>query len=630
MTELALTTEMIVVLFILACTVTLFVTEAFRIDFTALMVLIVLGLLSQIPALSNLADPSRLFDGFASNAVMSIIATMIIGAGLDKTGLMNKISGLILRVGGSNETRITPIISMLVGFISSFMQNVGAAALCLPVVSRISARTGLPMSRLLMPMGFCAILGGTVTMVGSSPLVLLNDLILATNASLPDAHQMEPFGLFDVTPIGLGLVLSGIVYFAIFGRFVLPRINEDEGSSGQTLKDYMRGLYGLETDVFEVIVPRGSALDGHLMSDVMNTHHVHILASFYNRERHIMPVASEVRITAPCRLAITGSVKDVEDLAEAASGIVAPQLDIFAEDFSATAAGVAELVIPPGSSLIGSSAINLRMRKTYGFSIIGLHRGEDTFSHVESEDHRATDVAAVPFQSGDTLIGFTRWNELARLTQNRDFVVVTQDFPREDLKPHKVLHALSFFVLTLVMILFTDVRLSLCLLTGAAGMILTRVLTLDEAYDAVSWSTVFLLACLIPLGHAVQNTGTAAWIAQEVLRMFDGLPVFVLQTGVAILATAFTLVMSNVGATVLLVPLAVSIAIAAGGDPATFALTVAIATSNSFLIPTHQVNALIMGPASYKVSDFMKAGGGMTIVYLVVSMSIIYVIAPTT
>ena len=151
-------------------------------------------------------------------------------------------------------------------------------------------------------------------------------------------------------------------------------------------------------------------------------------------------------------------------------------------------------------------------------------------------------------------------------------------------------------------------------------MMLTRVLSVDEAYRAVGWNTVFLLACLIPLGQAVQNTGTAAWIAQQIMVILDGWPIWALQAGVAILATAFSLVMSNVGATVLLVPLAVSIAVAAGGNPALFALTVAILTSNSFIIPTHQVNALIMGPAGYKVMDFVRSGGVMTVLFLIVSM----------
>jgi di/tricarboxylate transporter len=213
------------------------------------------------------------------------------------------------------------------------------------------------------------------------------------------------------------------------------------------------------------------------------------------------------------------------------------------------------------------------------------------------------------------------------LTRDRDFVVVTTDFPQEELRPTKVSWALLFFAISLFLILFTDLRLSLCLLTGAVGMILTGVLDIDDAYEAVSWSTVFLLASLIPLGQAVQSSGTAAWIAQQVLILLDGWPLWSLQAGLAIIATVFTLIMSNVGATVLLVPLAVSIAVAAGGDPAIFALTVAISTSNSFLIPTHQVNALIMGPAGYKVTDFIKSGGIMTILFLIVSLLVLNVIS---
>lgn len=260
------------------------------------------------------------------------------------------------------------------------------------------------------------------------------------------------------------------------------------------------------------------------------------------------------------------------------------------------------------------------MRKTHGLGLLAIHRGGETLSLVETEEHQATNIGQIPFRAGDTLVAFTTWNRLARLTNDRNFVIVTSGFPREELRPHKLKWALLFFFISIALILFTDLRLSLALLVGAGGMIAANVLRIDEAYEAVSWSTVFLLASLIPLGQAVQNTGTAAWIAAQILSLLEGWPIWSLQAGLAVLATIFTLVMSNVGATVLLVPLAVSIAVAAGGDPAIFALTVAISTSNSFLIPTHQVNALIMGPAGYRVVDFVRSGSIMTVLFLVVSL----------
>lgn len=621
MDPILLTTEMIVVLALLGLTVFLFVSEILRVDLSAILVMVVLGALSYLPGLGGLADVNHLFDGFASNAVISIIAVMIIGAGLDKTGLMSKVAAWILRVGGSTEARIIPIISGTVGVISSFMQNVGAAALFLPVVSRISARTDLPLGRLLMPMGFCAILGGTMTMVGSSPLILLNDLIVTANEELPADAQMRQFGLFSVTPVGLALVLTGILYFMIFGRWVLPKTAaREDGASGQSMSEYVKRLYGLDADVFEVEIPAGNILISQTFDDLMDVHHLYVVGSYYQGTRYLSPLLSTV-IAGPCRLAIMGDRETVQDMVETFDLILHRNLTVFSEDFAATKAGVAEVVIPPDSNLIGKCASDLGFRKVYGLNMLAIYRGDETFSLVETEDHEASRIGLIPFQAGDTLVVQTQWERLARLKRDRDFVIVTSDFPQEELRPKKVGWALLFFAIALVLILFSDIRLSLCLLVGAVGMIISRVLSIDEAYEAVGWNTVFLLASLIPLGKAVQSTGTAEWIAQQILLVLDGWPIWALQAGVAMLATVFTLVMSNVGATVLLVPLAVSIAMSAGADPAIFAMTVAISTSNSFLIPTHQVNALIMGPAGYKVTDFVRTGGVMTLLFLVVSLT---------
>lgn len=626
MDTITLNFEMMVVLGLLAFTVFLFVSEVVRVDLAAIIVMVLVGGLSYYPPLSGLADVNHLFDGFASNAVMSIIAVMIIGAGLDKTGLMSKVAAAILRYGGSTEGRIIPIISGTVGVISSFMQNVGAAALFLPVVSRISARTEIPLSRLLMPMGFCAILGGTMTLVGSSPMILLNELILTANETLADEHKMETFSLFSVTPIGLSLIATGILYFTLFGRWVLPgKTIRSDAVTGSSMKEYLARIYGLEADLFEVEIPEGNILLGETIADVMDANHCYIIGSLMEGRRQIAPPV-KTKIVTPCRIAVLGHRSVIEELAEDYDLIVHPALDVFAEDFAASHSGVAEIVIPPDSRAIGKTARELELRKIYNMSMLAIHRGGDTLSHVENEDHKASLIGREPFRAGDTLVVHIPWEQLVRVNERRRYVVVTSDYPQEEMRPQKVSWALLFFFIAISLVLFTDVRLSLCLLVGATGMIVTKVLSVDEAYSAVSWNTVFLLASLIPLGQAVQNTGTAAWMAQLILQVLDGWPIWSLQAGVAVLSTILTLIMSNVGATVLLVPLAVSIAVASGGDPAIFAMTVAISTSNSFLIPTHQVNALIMGPAGYRVMDFVKTGGVMTILFLVVSLTMMNVV----
>ena len=619
MEPISLTTEMIAVLCLLGFTVFLFVSELLRVDLAAILVMVVLGMLSYFPGLEGLADVRHLFDGFASNAVISIIAVMIIGAGLDKTGLMSKVAAAILRFGGSTERRVVPVICGTVGFISSFLQNVGAAALFLPVVSRISARTDIPLSRMLMPMGFCAILGGTMTLVGSSPLILLNDLIVTANTDLPEGQKMQAFSLFSVTPVGAALLVSGIAYFMIFGKWVLPAVHHRDGSSGQSMHEYLKRLYGLDADIFEVSVPAGNLLLGEKIGEIMEAQHLYVIGYYASGNRIIAPKLTQT-IGNDCRLAILGKKADVQEMALDYGLVLHDDLDIFTEEFVPTRAGVAEIVIPPDSSFIGKTAREIDFRQSLGLSLLAIYRGGETFSYVETEDHEGTRIGVIPFQVGDTLVVHAQWDRLVQMKKNRAVVVVTSDFPQEELRPQKVGWALVFFLIALSLILATDIRLSLCLLVGAVGMMITRVLSIDEAYEAVGWNTVFLLASLIPLGHAVQSSGTAEWIAQQILTLLDGWPIWSLQAGIALLSTVFTLVMSNVGATVLLVPLAVSIAVAAGGDPAIFALTVAISTSNSFLIPTHQVNALIMGPAGYRVIDFVRTGGIMTVLFLVVSI----------
>jgi len=610
---------------VLLLTIFLFAFEVVAVDVAAIVIMVLLGLTSLLAPLMGLEQGlvpiNHLFDGFASNAVMSIIAVMIIGAGLDKTGIMSHVAAFIMRVGGSTETRIIPFISGTVGVISSFMQNVGAAALFLPVVSRISARTGLPMSRLLMPMGFCAILGGTMTMVGSSPLILLNDLMTTSNRTLPPEQQMETWSLFSVTPVGLALIATGILYFVIAGRFVLPS-TKTEGVKATSSVDYFRETYDVTYCMREMIVPKGSALVGMPIYDVEKDNRVRIVAMLRGSEDlriGVESLARDITFDAGGAIGVLAEPEFCKQFRDRFGLEVREEFEAFSDALSPEKAGIAEVVIPPGSALIGKSARDVWMRKTYGMSMVALHRRGETFRGGQG-------IRDVPLQAGDTLVVHTTWDALARIEKDRDFVVVTTEYPHEELRPHKVPAALFFFAITLGLVLFTDLRLSVSLLTGAVGMILAGVLSIDEAYGAVSWKTVFLLASLIPLGMAVEGSGTAAWIADQTLVVLGDMPIWVIQAALAVLATFFTLVMSNVGATVLLVPLAVNIALGAGADPAVFALTVAIATSNSFLIPTHQVNALIMGPGGYRVPDFLRAGGIMTILFLVVSLSVLNLI----
>ena len=604
---LTLTGDMMLVLTVLVVTIALFVFEVLRVDIVAVTVMVILGLLGLVPA-------AELFDGFASNAVMSIIAVMIIGAGLDRTGVMTVVAAWILRVGGSTAARIIPLVSGIVGVISGIMQNVGATALFLPVVSKISSRTEIALSRLLMPMGFCAIMGGTLTMVGSSPLILLNDLIQHSNEALPaGARAMETFDLFDVTPIGLALLTAGILYFLLLGRWLLPNHETKKSGAPSRTKSYFADVYGIEGNVYELVVTVDSPMVGMTVGEAEMLPGAPRLLGIRNTDEPRMAPPADEMIWVGTILGVMGKRELVGQFALDNQCRVTPSLKTFGGLFNPSRAGISEVVLPPGSRLIGQTIGEARLRKRYGISVLAINRRGEIVQHELREQ---------VMEAGDCLVSHSTWRDLAAVQQEKDFIVAT-DIPKEEQRPQKVGQALLFFALSMILIIFTDFRLAICLLAGALGMILTGVLSPDEAYESVSWITVFLVASLIPLGHAMERTGTAAWIAQEALALLGNMPDLAIQIMLAVLATVFSLVMSNVGATTILVPIAISIALATGANPMMYALIIALSTSNAFILPTHQVNALIMGPGGYKVGDFVRVGTGMSILFLVVMLTMV-------
>jgi di/tricarboxylate transporter len=267
--------------------------------------------------------------------------------------------------------------------------------------------------------------------------------------------------------------------------------------------------------------------------------------------------------------------------------------------------------VAPRSALIGKTLREVHLRDRFRVSPLSIYRQEETYRARMGE---------IPLQVGDVIRLFGTWKRLKAL-QREGGLLFSIPTEAEEMRPEKAVWAAVWLVVALGMTMGFDIQLSVALMTGALGMILTRVLTIDEAYGSVDWRTIFLLAGLIPLGIATEKTGTAAWIAHTVLNLIGTVPPIVLLSVIGILATLFSLVISNVGATVLLVPLVVNMAVAAHADPRMAALVVGLATSNSFVLPTHQVNALYMGPGRYRTMDFLKAGTVVSVAFLVVMIA---------
>ncbi|GGK13042.1 SLC13 family permease [Luteimonas terricola] len=612
MDTLALTTDMKLVLGLVALVMVLFLFERVRADLVALVVLVVLGL-------TGLVAAEDIFSGFSSNAVISIIATMILGMGLDRTGALNRLAAWLMRRSKGEEKRLLLYTSAVAGINSSFMQNPSVMALYLPVASRLASRTGLRLSRFLLPICAAIIMGGSLTMVGNSPLILLNDLLVAANANLPSGvATLEPLPMFAPLPIGLTLLVIALAYFHFFGDRLLGRGGESDGSvTPARTQSYFARAYGIEGDVFELTVSADSPLVGMALGEAENVHGAPLLLALKTGNDSRLAPPADARIWVGSVIGAMGARQQVADFAQNNMLRMSGRLREFGDLFNPSRAGISEAVVPPTSKFIGKTSAELALRKNYSISLLAVNRDKEVLRE---------DIRNLPLRAGDMLVLHSIWQDLALTAANRDFVVVT-DFPKGEQRPHKFKVAMAIFAVTILVALGSDLPTSVALMTGVAGMLVCGVLKMDEAYSAISWKTVFLMACLIPLGWAMDTSGAAAWIAGHTIEQLpDGLPVWVIQFTVAMLTATFSLVISHVGATIVMVPLAINLALAAGGDPTSFALIVALAASNNLVTSSNPVVSMVTGPADYSSRDLWRVGSALSVAYLLVVVTMVNLI----
>jgi di/tricarboxylate transporter len=603
-----MTWDMLAVYGFLLGVILLFAFDLVRVDMVGLLVMVLLPL-------SGLVTPAQAISGLSSNAVVSIIAVMIIGHGLDKTGVMNQVAAQIIKVSGKSRNRMMALVAGTVAVISSFMQNIGAAALFLPAVNRMCRQLNVPISQVLIPMGYAAVIGGCITLVGSSPLILLNDLAGSWWHANPElvAHQpYSPFSLFFVAPIGIALVVAALMYFIFLGRWVLPR-SEPVADACNLLNHDLECTYGREVSkVFELAVP-GNFFTRRLEElELRPKYHATVVCISKRNGRYRVTEPGRADVIEPFDvIGIVANEEHARNLADDLGWTLRSELNDLSGVLSMDNAGITEAIVTPRSELVGKTFHEYGFRKKLRVNPLALYRQNQLILENISE---------IKIQPGDAVLLHGEWEKLHLLKQ-KPILAFTEHLKGEILYPENALRALSCLVLALVLALGFNIQLSISLLAGAVGMVLTRVMTLDQAYRSVDWMTVFLLAGLIPLGIAFENTGAAGFLATSLTHMLhDFLTPVTLFLLVGALTSAFTLFVSNIGATVLMIPLAMNMAVQCQADPRMAAMLVAIAASNTFILPTHQVNALIMRPGGYRVKDYVRAGTGMTLIFMAVVM----------
>jgi len=592
-------TEIVLMFLVIATAVALFVTERLRVDLVALIVLLMLFWF-------GLVTPQEAISGFASNAVIAIISVMILGGGIERTGVTGHLSRFIVGIAGKNERRLLVTFSAVVGGLSAFIQNIGSVALFHPSLMRIAKTTRISPSRLVMPMGFAAITGGTLTMIGSGALIILNDLLVASGE--------EAFGFFAVTPVGFLLLCTAILYFLFLGPYVLP-VGHPEAHRPGSQEDLV-DTWNLPTGMHHYYIPAASPLDGREREDVrLKADYSLILLAITEKNDVSYAPWRHATLHAGQYLTLLGREEDAERFASDYS----LQRSLYQERLSAEVGGVyagfAEIVVRPHAPFAGRTLREIAFRKTYGIEPI-------MFSSRGAEMRMG--FVDTPLSAGDVIVVFGPWKNIHALATDPNFVLSTR-VEEPAVHREKAPVALLCFVGGIALTL-TGIPISMGLLTGALVMILAGVLSIDEAYRSIDWKTIFLLAGLIPLGTAMINTGTAALIAGTVLPLIGDAHPILLFIGIGALTTLFTLLMSNLGAVVILVPIALLIGAETGIDPRGLALLVGLCASNSFLLPTHQVNAFLMSSGGYHTADYLKAGSILTVLFLIVVSGWIYMV----
>ncbi|MEN1761330.1 SLC13 family permease [Anoxynatronum sibiricum] len=589
--------SMITVLLMLTVTIGLLAADVLRIDLVALLVMLLLGW-------TGILTAEEAFSGFSSNAVIAMMGVMMISQGLAKTGIIDRLSQMAVRITGGGKTIIVLSISLMAGLLSGVLITVGVAALFLPVMRQISRRQKIPASDLLMPMGFSAILGANLTMVGSAPLIVLNDLLRSGG--------QKPYGLLSVFPVGVLLLGAGLLYFWLLGSRILP--DTSQRPTAQSHQEKLMETLHLSHHISCYRIPPDCPLIGKTLDEaaIWQRFQLHLLGMAGESGVEYVPWR-ETRFRSGQVLSLLGTEEASRHFSETCGlqpAKAGESLQSLAESHSA---GFAEVIIPPRSAMADSSLREFSLRKKYAVEPLVLFSGGEEVREDFSDHH---------MRQGDTLVVYGLWQHIRELSRSPDFIVITP-VAAPDHTPEKTKAAVACLLGAVAMTL-VGFPVSLAFFSGAVAMILAKVVTLQEGYQAIEWKVIFLLAGLIPLGTAMQKTGTAAFLSENLMKLLAGRhPLFFL-LAVAALASFFALFMSNVGAVVILTPLVMSMAAMAEVDPRGAALLAAVCASNALILPTHQVNALLLSPGGYRNTDFMRAGGGMSLIYVMISVTFFY------
>lgn len=579
--------------------------DLLRADVAALLALMTLAGLQTLPFIDRYVEPSRLFIGFSSEAVVALIGIMILSEGFVRSGLIFALADRLADLGKGNVRRTIFLLFSGVSTMSLIVQNAGATSLSLPVASRLADRLNIENRQLLMPLGVFVLLGGTATMIGNSALLILNDL-------LPES--LTPLAFFEAFPIAGAMFVVALVYYCFLpgNRYKIAHKKKDSRGA------YLERVYRLHDDT-RVYQWTGKIPLKPCTVKVLEEKYQLRIVALYNEDLILSPTRN-YQVPNNSFIAVLSTTRSLDEF-EKETGM-SPRTDckVLNRALSSDYTGIVELIVTPGSEFVGQSIRDIRMRHRFGFAPLAIFRGET----ILDGDIRQQELCA-----GDILLGHISWPDLNGLEAMDDFVMVAIDKPSTTVTMETQNKVIGILLFLLAYGLFVQPRLSILLMTGAVLMLGLRVITPEQAYRAISWRTIFMLSGLIPFSEAMMNSGTSTWLAHSFTNLLGEAPSgIVLLIFFSVLAALFSMLVSNVAAVIILVPVAIEVSQLLSLDPSGLILLIGISVSNVFLMPTNQVTSLIASAGNFHSRDFFRAGTPAAIGYLLITVAGIAVLYP--
>jgi di/tricarboxylate transporter len=590
-------TPIILTLTVLVVALVAFVAEWLPVDLTALCVAIVLILL-------GLVTPEEGIAGFSNSATVTVMAMFVLSAGITRTGVIQVVRDRLLVWGGKNPHQQVFVLGALVGPISAFINNTAVVAIFLPIVEDWCKKQKISPSKLLIPLSYATVLAGMITVVGTSTNILASGI----SAKLGYGQ----FSLFQFTALGVVTFLAGLIYLAIFAPKLLP---DRKSSTGEFLDDD----YGSKVYLSEVIITPRSNLIGQTLSQsgLQRKFNFDVLELIRNKVHLSQPLADKV-LNAGDILIVHSSREELLKIKDERG------LEIFADvkfqkgDIESTITTgeekLAEVLILSNSRLIGTTLKDLKFRQRYNATVLAIRRGSELLQGR---------LGKIPLKFGDLLLVQGPKQSFIGLQTTRELLVL-EEKDIESLRKDKGIIALMITLLVIIIAAFDIQPILVTSLVGVVLMVITGCLKPGEVYGSIRWDIIFLLAGLIPLGTAMDNSGTTKWLADNLVAIGGHLSGFWILVFFYLITSFLTEILSNNAAVVLMIPVAVEVAKTLGLNPLAFMYAVTFAASNSYLTPIgYQTNTMVYAPGGYKFLDFTRLGAPLNLILTILTPSLI-------